>query len=241
MRSPVIFVLFLLLSTSFSRICAQESMNRVDEKGRKQGFWRKTDTAGNKIYEGKFRDNIPYDTFRYFYPGANLKTLSVFSESGRKVRSESFFKNGQPMAKGIYLDEKKDSTWQFFSEYDGARLSEENYTNGLKDGTSKIYFPGGGISEIITWKNDKKEGLWETYFTDGKIKMKGSCVNGEKSGPFVFYYNSGKVMITGEYLEGHQHGTWTYYSVNGEEVVREKYDKGILLDKTPKDPPPPKD
>jgi antitoxin component YwqK of YwqJK toxin-antitoxin module len=151
------------------------------------------------------------------------------------VRSESYYKNGKPMARGIYIDEKKDSTWQFFSEYDGILLSEEKYIGGVKNGISKIYFPSGSISEIINWKDDLKDGPWETYYTDGKLKMKGAFRNGDKEGPFVFYYNSGKVMIAGDYLEGHQHGTWNYYSDKGEIVKTEKYDKGILLDKSPKE------
>jgi len=235
MRTPVILLFFLFLSAIPFPAGAQESLNRLDDMGRKQGPWVKLDTAGNKVYAGQFRDNIPYDTFRYYYPGGKLKTLSVFSENGRKVRSESYFKNGKPMAKGIYVDEKKDSTWRFFSEYDGVLLSDENYKSGLKNGTSRIYFPSGSISEIINWKEDRKEGPWETYYTDGKLKMKGACRNGEKEGPYVFYYNSGKVMIAGDYLEGHQHGTWNYYSDNGEILKTEKYDKGILLDKSPKE------
>jgi antitoxin component YwqK of YwqJK toxin-antitoxin module len=214
---------------------AQEQINRVDAKGMKQGGWKKYDTAGNMLYAGQFRDDIPVDTFRYFYPGGKLKTISVFSENGHRVKSVSYFRNGQPMAKGIYMDEKKDSIWQFFSEYDGTLISEENYRTGKKDGVSKIFFPGGGISETISWKNDVRDGLWEIFYSDGKVKMKGANSNGDKSGPFVFYYATGKVMIAGEYLEGHQHGTWNYYSGTGEIVKTEIYDKGILLDKIPKD------
>jgi antitoxin component YwqK of YwqJK toxin-antitoxin module len=230
---PALFLTAALLSGIHAN--SQETLNSVDGAGRKQGAWKKTDSAGHIIYTGKFIDNMPVDTFCYYYPDGKLKTVSVFSGKGRKVRSESFFRNGKPMAKGNYLDEKKDSIWQFFSEYDGALLSEENYRSGMKDGTSKIFFPAGGISEIITWKNDVRDGLWETYYSDGKVKMKGGYTGGDKSGPFIFYYNEGTPMITGDYLEGHQHGVWIYYSGKGEVVRTEKYDKGILLDKTPKE------
>ena len=237
MRTRVIPVLiFLAVFLSFLNAAAQQKpANFTDASGKKQGAWCKVDSAGHKIYEGQFRDNIPYDTFRYYYPDGKIKTLSVFSDNGRKVRSVSYFKNGKVMAKGNYLGEKKDSTWQFFSEYDGVKVSEEKYRNGLKEGVSTIFFPEGGVSETITWTNDLRNGLWETWYTDGKIKMKGAYKNGDKSGSFIFYYNSGKVMITGDYLEGHQHGTWLYFSDKGEVIRTETYDKGILLDKTPKE------
>lgn len=195
------------------------------------------DSAGRKIYEGQFRDNIPVDTFRYYYPDGKIKTISVFAEKGHKVKSESFYKNGKSMAKGIYRDEKRDSTWRFFMEYDGSLASEETYTKGVKNGAERIWFPGGTVvSESITWKDNIRDGPWQTWYSDGRIKMKGAYRNGEKSGPFVFYYDDdNKVMMTGEYLEGHMHGTWLYYSDKGEVVRTEKYDKGILLDRTPKE------
>ena len=230
MRSAVISLIIFLAVACEATLQAQESVNRIDGQGRKQGFWRKADSAGRVVYEGTFRDNIPTDTFRYYYPDGKLKTLSVFSDQGKRVRSVSYFKNGKPMAKGNYLDERKDSTWQFFSEYDGVLVSEEFYRNGKKHGLSRIFFPDGRVSEVITWADDIRDGPWETWFTDGKIKMRGAWKAGEKSGPFVFYYNSGKVMITGDYLEGHQHGTWSYYSDKGEVIRTENYDKGVRLD-----------
>ena len=238
MRTRGIILTCIILVTGIPAAMAQQGQNRTDGQGRKQGTWVKTDTAGRKVYSGQFRDNIPIDTFRYFYPDGKLKTISVFSEKGKKVTSESFFPNGKPMAKGIYRDEKKDSLWQFFSEYDGTLVSEEIYRNGIKDGTSKVYFPEGGVSEITTWSGGTREGLWETYYTDGKVKMKGAYHGGDKSGPFVFYYNSGKVMITGSYAAGHQDGVWIYYSADSEVARTEKYDKGILISKSPEDTTP---
>ena len=230
--SRILFFLLILLASPAAE--SQEILNRTDPEGRKEGMWKKTDSAGRLIYTGRFSAGIPVDTFRYHYPDGKLKTLSVFSDHGRQVKSVSWYRNGRLMAIGNYLNEKKDGRWQFFSESDTVKVSEENYAGGLKDGVSTVFFQDGTISETVTWKLDVRNGDWTIFYTDGRIKMKGSYLEGEKSGPFNFYFPSGKVMMTGEYLLGHQHGVWKYYDEEGAVVKTETYDHGILVDHTPK-------
>ncbi len=208
---------------------AQDTINRTDSQGRRQGFWRKTDTAGKAVYEGRFINGVPDGEFRYFYPDGRLKTVSVVSDHGKRARTVSYFRNGKKMAAGNYLNEKKDSTWQFFNEYDGSLVSEEKYRLGIVEGTSKIFYPSGGISETFYYKNGIRSGLWEQYYLDGKLKLRGAFLNGEKSGAFKTFYSSGNVMISGQYINGHQDGNWTYYNEKGSVTKTEVYAKGILL------------
>jgi antitoxin component YwqK of YwqJK toxin-antitoxin module len=208
-------------------------VNVSDSKGHKQGYWRKLDTAGRLIYEGRFKDGVPAGEFRYYYPDGKLKTVSQVSGQGRRAVTVSYFPNGKKMAAGNYLDEKKDSTWQFFSESNGTIVSMEPYRAGLIDGISKVFFPEGGLSEINGYKNSIKDGPWEQYYLDGKLKLRGTYKAGEKEGVFKTFYNSGQPMITGQYSLGHQDGTWTYLDEKGTVTKKEIYDKGILLSVTP--------
>jgi antitoxin component YwqK of YwqJK toxin-antitoxin module len=214
---------------------AQDTVNQVDAQGKRTGYWIKTDQAGAKVYEGRFMDGIPYGEFRYYYPDGTLKTISVFSDDGQKARSISYYRNGKLMAKGNYLNERKDSTWLFYSEEDSTILSEENYRAGVRDGISKVFLPGHILSEQTTWKNGVQDGPWELYFTDGHLKLKGSYKNGDRDGRFILYYPSGAVMITGSYREGHQDGRWVYLTEKGDTDKTETYEKGVLIDKEPKD------
>lgn len=215
------FLIFFLFSSIF--IFGQDTVNLIDAQGRRQGVWKKSDSIGRKIYEGQFTDGKPTGIFRYYYPDGKLKTESAFSFGGRKAKSVSYYPNGRKMASGNYFDEKKDSVWQFFSEIDGVLLSEENYHLGVKDGFSKTYFPGGGLAELMSWKNGIKSGPWEQYFSDGKIKFRGNYQENEKSGAFQAFYLSGKIMFRGQYLNGHQSGLWLYYEENGKLLKKEQY------------------
>ncbi|MCX6305745.1 MAG: hypothetical protein NT040_12350 [Bacteroidetes bacterium] len=224
----------ITLLTFFSCILyGQDTVNIKDSRGLRQGYWRKLDSAGRMVYEGRFRDGVPTGSFRYYYPNGKLKTVSSISDKGRRATTVSYFPGGRKMAEGNYLDEKKDSTWQFFSESDGTLVSTESYQAGMISGLSKIFFPEGGLSELVYYKHGIKDGLWEQYFLDGKLKLRGAFREGEKQGAFTVFYNSGRLFISGQYSQGHQDGTWTYYDEKGVVSKKEIYEKGKLLKTVP--------
>ncbi|MBE0649047.1 MAG: toxin-antitoxin system YwqK family antitoxin [Bacteroidales bacterium] len=225
LRAILVSVCFISSAASFS----QDTVNQVDSQGRKQGFWRKMDKDNLRVYEGQFRDDIPYGKFTYFYQNSKIRTVSLISEEGRTASTTSWFPNSKLMAKGRYIDQKRDSLWQFFSEYDGSLVSEEFYAEGVKHGPEKIFYPGKGISEIIPWVDGVKEGIWEQFYDDGAPKLTGAFKNGEKDGPLKTFFINGKLLVSGFYTNGHQDSTWIYYDDKGSVTLKEYYDDGILL------------
>jgi antitoxin component YwqK of YwqJK toxin-antitoxin module len=226
MRSALIFfTIFIIVFASD----AQDTINKLDSNGKKQGFWVKKDKDGKKIYEGHFIHNIPLGEFRYYYPEGQLKALSILSDSGNRLRTVTYYKNGRKMAEGIYVNEKKDSVWNFFSEYEEVIVSEEFYKDGKKEGVSKTFYPDGVIAEKSTWKNGTRTGPWEQYYTDGKLKLKCAYNNDLKDGPLLTYHMSGRIWLTGQYISGDADGTWTYYTDDGKVEKKEYYQKGRLL------------
>ena len=225
-----ILTLFAICSCT---LYAQDTVNVTDSKGHRQGYWRKLDSAGRLIYEGRFKDGFPAGKFSYYYPNGRLKTVSLVSGEGKRAVTVSYFPNGRKMAAGNYLDEKKDSTWQFFSESNGTLVSQETYKAGVIEGLSKVFYPEGGLSELHFYKDGIRDGIWEQYYLDGKLKLRGGYKAGEKQGLFKTYYNSGKLMMEGQYAMGHQDGTWTYYTENGSVLKKEFYEKGNLLKTEP--------
>jgi antitoxin component YwqK of YwqJK toxin-antitoxin module len=221
--------LLILLFFSTPCIFSQDTLNIIDAKGKKQGPWCKKDQNGIKIYEGRFTDDVPTGVFRYFYPDGKIKTVSAFYENGHKVRSVSYFKNGHMMARGNYVDEKKDSAWQFFGEFDGSLLLEESYIAGLRDGVSKTFTPDKVLVEMMHYRNGLRDGPWEQYYSDGKIKIRGSYSNDENSGTFQAFSPEGKIMISGQYTEGHRSGVWSTFDEKGTLLKKEYYRDGKLV------------
>jgi antitoxin component YwqK of YwqJK toxin-antitoxin module len=223
------FLILTLIFFACFHIHAQDTLNKSDAAGKKQGYWIKKDKEGKKIYEGHFNHDIPIGQFKYYYPGGELKAVSFISDSGNRSQTTAYFKNGQKMAQGVYIKEKRDSTWKFFSEFENVVVSEEFYKDGRKEGVSKTFYPDGRVAERMTWSNGIRSGLWETYYTDGKLKLKCAYKNDLKDGPLKTYNMSGKIRLTGQYINGDADGTWIYYTEKGEIEKKEYFSKGLLL------------
>jgi antitoxin component YwqK of YwqJK toxin-antitoxin module len=223
----------MVLLISFLAMQAQEltdsHINKVDSKGRRQGFWKVYDGDGNLKFTGEFHDGRPMGEFRYFYPNGRLKAVVINQDSGRIARTTNYYVNGNVMATGKYLDQKKDSTWLYFTEEESAPASEEIYRSGIKDGIWKIFYPDGKTAEEITYLNDKKEGPWVQYFTDGTVKMKTTYIADKLEGMYVVYHLNGKVEVSGSYLHDTKHGTWVHLTDIEELERREEYEHGKLV------------
>ena len=216
----------LLLLFFTSSLIAQDTLNRTDAQGRRPGIWTKTDTAGHKVYEGRFLNGKPTGEFRYFYPSGKVKAVSKVSHNGRYADAVSYYPNGKKMAEGRYIDEKKDSLWTFYGELDGAMASQDMYRQGKLNGESRIFYPEGSPSEVFEYRDGVKDGKWEQYYPDGKLKLKGNFKGGDKAGPFQTWYASGTPMMSGQYRDGHQDGTWTFFDDKGKISRKETYREG---------------
>ena len=233
----IVFLVFIAIIPYYG--FPQESINNKDAAGMRQGRWMKSDSAGRKIYEGQFKDNIPQGTFKYYFPGGAIKAVSVFSQDGKSTSTATYFPNGKKNAEGKYLNEKREGLWRFFSEFDESMVSEEMYISGKKNGPAKTYFAGKTVAELITWKDDVKEGTWIQYFDDGTVKLQGSYKNDQKEGSITVFYPTGQKFNTGQYLNGYPDGKWLTYDLDGKLLSTDIYDHGVLI-KTDKAPEPPK-
>jgi antitoxin component YwqK of YwqJK toxin-antitoxin module len=229
MNRLLIFIFTVTITLSVS---AQDTVNRKDASGRRQGYWTKVDSSGRTIYTGHFNDNVPAGTFTYYYPGGKVKAVSVFSQDGKTTRTTTYFLSGKKNAEGTFINEKREGLWRFFSEYDETLVSEEQYRAGKRDGVARTFFHGKGVAELITWKNDVREGLWEQYFDDGIVKLRCAYKNDLKEGAITVFYPTGQKLNTGQYLKGLPEGTWITYGLDGKIEATDIYAQGVLVKTT---------
>ncbi|RLD31648.1 MAG: hypothetical protein DRI83_12045 [Bacteroidetes bacterium] len=205
-----------------------KDINKVDKHGHRQGYWKAYDVNGLIKFEGEFLDNKPVGTFKYYYEDGKIKAVSEIDDQSRRSRTKVFHNNGRIMAEGNYLNKKKDSTWVYYSDYDGVLLSTEYYENGLLEGTVINYSPTGAIAEEIPYKAGLKHGEWKRYFTDEKLKLKASYVDDQLEGLMMIYYQKGFVEVSGMYEHGLKNGMWMYYDEGGILTKKERYIRGNL-------------
>lgn len=226
------FLLLMLCLSAFS-VWAQPPAadgypNKTDEKGRKQGPWRKTDEKGAVVYIGQFKDDKP--TGKFVYYDAEGKVLrDMYFRDARTTYIVIYWVNGKKQAEGKYTDQQKDSTWQF---YDGeeALISKEAYKAGKKEGPSITYYPGTTqIFEQKAYKNNEQDGPWIEYYPTGEKKAEGTFVLGNPEGRAVWYYEGGRISILGNYKKGLKEGIWIFYTREGKEKAKETWKDGKMM------------
>jgi len=226
----LILSLYSVLSIQYS-FAQTKAENKTDAQGRKQGYWEKVDPSTKKIiYKGTFKDDKPQGLFVYYYKGTDsVHTKMDFRQDGKFAYAQLFHLKGKLQAKGKYIGEQKDSVWNFYDE-DGTLLSTEGYSNGKKNGVSKVFFPSGKVSEEKNYKNGLLDGPFKQYFMDkGIVKAEGSYKNDNYNGKCAWYYPNGTAAAQGIYDNGVKKGIWLYKDQDGKIKDKEVWVNGKQL------------
>ncbi|MBQ7734444.1 MAG: hypothetical protein IJT61_00725 [Bacteroidales bacterium] len=103
--------LFLLLMAICPFLMAQNPINQVNSKGKKQGYWKKYDDKNVLLYEGTFANDVPVGEFKYYYPNGKLKSTTNFIQGVHKVHTVMYDEQGKKAAEGNFIDQQKVSIW----------------------------------------------------------------------------------------------------------------------------------
>ena len=228
----ILSVLFAEAQKAPYQIFNGDTINRVDAKGLKQGEWRKyyrTDTLYSRTF---FINNKPVGVTKTWYESGKIKGIVTFEKSGLKAHAVSYYESGKVLAKGNYIDQKKDSTWNFYSENDALK-SIENYKNGIATGNWKVFFEDGKIAEEKNYLNGKREGIYRQFNADSASTLifEMNYKNDLEDGVLKLYHLNGKVKETGSYIKGVKEGVWMEYDATGAILKTEIYKNGMLMTK----------
>ncbi|MBM3420683.1 MAG: hypothetical protein FJY11_06060 [Bacteroidetes bacterium] len=224
--------LIILLSASLT-VLAQvpDTINITDSRGKKQGYWIKRDDDGKVLYEGRFIDDNPVGEFRRYYPDGRLRSLMVHSGGSPEVFVKFFHPNGFIAAEGLYINQKKEGNWKFFSKNSSEYLiCEELYRNDLRNGPSVKYYKDGIIAEKLNYTDDIRTGEWTQYYVTGKLCIKAAYVKGLLEGPFEVFYPNGQHEFKGQYTNNVRNGLWLVYKEDGKPEFEMNYKMGRLDD-----------
>jgi antitoxin component YwqK of YwqJK toxin-antitoxin module len=224
-----ILTLLLAFSHAYSQVPNGIYPNKTDEKGRKQGAWKKLDERGTCVYVGQFKDDKPYGLFTYFDTEGRKMSEMNFFQDGAIAYGKMYFTNGFVQAQGKYVNQQKDSLWKFYSELNGLLLSEETYVKGKKEGKSIVYHPGTSqVASVTIFKNGVEEGPYYEYYLDGSKTQESTYIAGNLEGKATWYFSDGRINIIGNYQHAVKHGTWVYYNADGTVKGKEVWEFGKL-------------
>ncbi|MEZ4938603.1 MAG: hypothetical protein R2799_13515 [Crocinitomicaceae bacterium] len=196
-------------------------INQNDASGQKHGKWIGTyPNSTQTAYEGTFDHGKRTGVFFFYYPNGKMKAAMKFSKNGTFARAEMYFEDGTLIAKGNYVNEKKDSVWTYFGGTGYVRKTE-GWKNGRLEGKTTVYMePQPGDTKLkpiqfMTYRDSILNGPFAVYYPSGEIKQKGNYLDGNMDGEVYTFYESGKRMIIERYKYAVRHGLWVYFNEDG--------------------------
>jgi antitoxin component YwqK of YwqJK toxin-antitoxin module len=218
-RSLLFFLILFMSGTAI----AQEKINQFDTQGRRTGVWKKYYDNKNIRYEGQFEAGKETGVFNYYGEGNSEHPMIVrtFSKAGGIAQVNYFYDDGKLQSEGRMNGTNRIGKWLYYNTDGETIISEENYKNGLLNGTSTTYFDSGKITEVLTYKNGELHGDVLRYSSEGVLLDDLQYKNGKLQGPAKYYDVSGKLLRKGDYENDEKVGNWEYFE-NGEPISAKK-------------------
>lgn len=186
MLPPKFLLLPLLLFISGEWASAQsDTINREDANGWKQGFWlvsaemleSSSCSAGQKVEEGRYRDNRKVGTWKYYYCSGRIKSEMTYRED-KSAYCKNYYENGILMEEGVW----KNGDWV---------------------GKYKYYYESGKpFYDFLFDEAGKRTGLQKYYHENGNTMIEGEWTEGKESGVIKEYNANGALIAEKTFNEG---------------------------------------
>jgi antitoxin component YwqK of YwqJK toxin-antitoxin module len=228
LKTILIFSFLMLAPSSFSQI--NDSINKTDNQGMKQGHWIKKYPDGHIQYNGYFKDNEPIGTFKRYFKNDTLQSVLVFRVAGKEAAAVLYYQNGFIASEGIFINQLKEGKWKFFSQKaNGYLVCEEEYKANIRNGYSTKYYSDNTLAERVNYVNDQRNGEWIQYFPDGNICLRANYIMGKLHGDISVFFSNGKPEYSGQYKADTRNGTWKIYNSDGSLKYNIEYREGVAV------------
>lgn len=173
-----------------------DTVNRLDEQGRRQGWWQITGPVPSKpdyhagvLYEeGRYVDSRRNGLWKRYWPNG-------------KARSEVNYLKG--LAKGVYT-----------TYYPDGRPEEQgSWDQDRNTGTFKRWYPNGNLMQEFGFDaNGTRNGPQKYFHENGRLEVEVNIVDGREEGVMKRYSSGGELVETAEFHQGQaKEGTFRSY------------------------------
>jgi antitoxin component YwqK of YwqJK toxin-antitoxin module len=116
---------------------------------------------------------------------------------------------------GQYSNDLKEGVWKKYWP-DGVVRSEITYSEGRPYGPYTIYYPNGQVEEQSTWHRNKNVGEFQRFYENGNPQQAFFFSdNGKRNGMQRYYYENGQLALEVTVLNGKEEGTMRRFYENG--------------------------
>ncbi|MBX2978402.1 MAG: toxin-antitoxin system YwqK family antitoxin [Flavobacteriales bacterium] len=184
----VVLALLLVVPATFAQgnTIAQDTLNRVDDMGRKQGHWRivapSTDKPGYAdgalVEEGRYTNSKRVGVWRRYWPNGNVMSEITYQMGRPKGEYKTYYPSGKVEESGSWDLDRNTGKFQRF--HPNGKLAQDFVFNehGLRDGEQKYYHENGQLAVQVQVKEGREEGSLKRYTAEGQLQQVAEFNNG---------------------------------------------------------------
>lgn len=157
----------------------QDTLNRVDDMGRKHGYWRfvapSTEKAGYPdgalVEEGRYNGGKRVGLWRRYWPNGKVMSEVTYQMGRPKGAYTTYYPSGRLEEQGTWdLDR---NTGKFQRWHPNGQLAQDFVFNayGVRDGEQKYFHENGKLAVQVNIEEGKEDGTLKRYTTDGQLQQ----------------------------------------------------------------------
>lgn len=226
------------------RLVRSQSINQIDDYGRKQGLWMDFHPNLQVKFEGPYVNDLKNGYWKYYRANGNLLRvekwiMGVLQEGSAetakvaikrkldpktgKLQYKGSYRNGKPV--GLHREYGPDGSVVASKIYENGVLLSEGIVDeqGRRQGPWKFFYPDRQLKAEGSYRDDRKIGNWRYYFDNGGLEQTGNYLRGLPDGEWNWYYPSGNILRTENYIMGEEDGASVEYSDSGAVIAQGTY------------------
>ena len=186
---PIGLVLTLAVQCTYAQAgsLVADTVNVVDESGKKQGFWKVTAPIADKpgyangalIEEGRYKNSRRMGTWRRYWPNGNLMSEIAYEMGRPRGEYRTYYPSGKVEENGSWdLDR---NTGKFQRYHPNGKLAQDFVFNesGVRNGEQKYYHENGQLAVSVNVSEGKEDGTLKRYTTGGELQQVAVFNDGE--------------------------------------------------------------
>lgn len=196
MRLLGYILLFFLI-----QIHSQELVNQYNEKGEREGVWKKYYPNKRIRYQGQFKDGKEIGTFKFYSINTSVHPIAIkkYIKNSNLIEVFFFSEKGVLQSKGNMIGKQREGTWKYYRKDGKTIITTEFYKKGLLEGQQKIFYKNGKLAKEEYYKAGKLHGKSKKYTVKGVLLEEVNYKNGKLHGTAKYFDLNGRLINSGKY------------------------------------------